>query len=135
MEAFYRIFTMIAVSWFSAEAIKILIDYLSLKELEFRKFFRYGGMPSSHSAFVTSICTSIAIVEGFTTSFLLSLAIWILVIRDLMVIRGHIDSNTENIAKLSKNKLKSSLISHNLYQMAVGIMLGVIIPSALSQFM
>ncbi|MGM7702624.1 divergent PAP2 family protein [Pseudalkalibacillus sp. Hm43] len=47
-----------------AQLIKIPIMYISTRKLEWGLFFSTGGMPSSHSSGVTSLTTSIGLVEG-----------------------------------------------------------------------
>jgi len=131
MEAIAKIFFIVLITWITAEVLKVLSDLIVHKKFRADYLLHYGGMPSSHSTFVTSIVLSIGLVEGFTTSFLLALAIWMLIMRDLIVIRGHIDTNAENIRKISKNKIGIDRISHNLLQVTVGTILGVILPIVL----
>ncbi len=123
-----KIFIMVSIAWIFSEVLKIIIDSIRNKNFNIKKCFRYGGMPSSHSAFVTSLAFSIFLIEGFTTAFLLSLAIWILILRDLMVIRGAIRSNSDSIRKISKGKYNTRSLTHTLLQISVGIFLGLIIP-------
>jgi len=131
MDPTLKIFLMVAASWIIAEIIKAAIRISSKKKLNSSILFRYGGMPSSHSTFVTASALSIALVDGFTTPFLIALGIWFLVIRDLTVVRGHIDRNAEKIKKLSKKNIKIDKIAHTIPEIAAGILLGFIISYAL----
>jgi uncharacterized protein len=129
MDDILKIFIIILVSWLTAELIKVVLDIIRKKrnKLKSISLFHYGGMPSSHSTFLTSFSISIFLIEGFTISFLISLALWILILRDIMVIRGHIDQNTENISVLSKGKLSNTILSHKLIEIIAGIFLGTFI--------
>jgi uncharacterized protein len=125
-----KIFIIVTVTWIITELIKISIDLIKIvkkRNTEPLKLFHYGGMPSTHSTFVTTLSLSIFLVEGFTTSFILSLALWILVIRDILAIRTHIDLNSKHIKQLSKGKLKNISLSHTIPEIIVGITLSSMI--------
>ena len=88
-------------------------------------------MPSAHSSFVTSLATTIFLAEGFTNTFIIALSIWVLVIRDLLVIRTSIDKNAKNLEKItSKIKsfptIKARTIMHTKIEMLVGCLIGLI---------
>lgn len=51
-----------------AQVIKIPIKLIFTKEFQPGLAFSTGGMPSSHSAAVTSLATAIGIVEGVSSS-------------------------------------------------------------------
>ncbi|WP_185907970.1 divergent PAP2 family protein [Psychrobacillus soli] len=51
-------------SIFFAQFVKIPIHYLMTRQLDWKLFTSTGGMPSSHSAAVTSLCTAIAYETG-----------------------------------------------------------------------
>ncbi|WP_391116631.1 divergent PAP2 family protein [Psychrobacillus sp. L3] len=51
-------------SIFFAQFVKIPIHFLMTKKLDWKLFTSTGGMPSSHSAAVTSLCTAIAFETG-----------------------------------------------------------------------
>ena len=55
-------------AWFVAQALKIPTYWLVEKELDCKRFFGSGGMPSSHSAFVMSLTIMIGALEGFDTA-------------------------------------------------------------------
>ena len=56
------------VSWFIAQTIKVLLVLIEDKKINFERFVGSGGMPSSHSSFVTSLATAVGILEGFNGS-------------------------------------------------------------------
>lgn len=51
-------------SIFFAQFVKIPIHFLVTKKVDWKLFTSTGGMPSSHSAAVTSLCTAIAFETG-----------------------------------------------------------------------
>lgn len=56
-----------ALSWFIAQLIKIIIDIAENKTLDLQLITSSGGMPSSHTSFVTSLGFSVGFSQGFDT--------------------------------------------------------------------
>ncbi len=52
---------------FIAQILKFLLHLIVKKEIDFKQFTTTGGMPSSHSAGVVGIATSVGIIEGFSS--------------------------------------------------------------------
>jgi len=50
-----------------AQALKVPIHYIKTKELNFGLLTSNGKMPSSHSAAVSALATSIGLIEGWST--------------------------------------------------------------------
>jgi acid phosphatase family membrane protein YuiD len=103
------------------------------KKLDWRQFYANGGMPSSHTTFVTSLSLSVGFVEGFTsTIFLVSLAFSLIVIRDAMGVRHIVDDVISHVNMLmKKEKISGDVIrkiaGHTPFQVVVGFILGIII--------
>lgn len=80
-------------SWLGAQFIKAAIKLIygnihSVGELIEVMVWRTGGMPSSHSALVTSLCTMIAYRDGIHSDiFIFSLCFFLVVIRDAFGVR------------------------------------------------
>lgn len=51
-----------------AQFVKIPIQYAVTRELDWKLFTSTGGMPSSHSAAVTSLTTAVAFEHGITST-------------------------------------------------------------------
>ena len=47
-------------SWFVAQALKVPLYWFVEKELNWKRFFGSGGMPSSHTAFVVSLALMVS---------------------------------------------------------------------------
>jgi acid phosphatase family membrane protein YuiD len=77
-------------SWFIAQLLKTTIEIARQRsrashDLVSTMFWKTGGMPSSHSALVTALATSIGFDHGLRTPlFTLSLFYGILIIRDAL---------------------------------------------------
>ena len=50
-----------------AQAIKLMLNTIIKRKLDFRVLTTTGGMPSSHSAGVCALSTIIGIITGFTS--------------------------------------------------------------------
>ncbi|MGC8229186.1 divergent PAP2 family protein [Pseudobacillus badius] len=71
-----------------AQALKIPLHYMKKKEWKPEQFLATGGMPSSHSAGVSSLATYIALKKGVSTiDFALSVVFGLIVMYDAQGIR------------------------------------------------
>lgn len=56
------------IAIFFAQFVKVPIQYIALKKLDWSLLTSTGGMPSSHSAAVTALATGVGIKSGMTSS-------------------------------------------------------------------
>lgn len=123
----------ILVPFFSlivSQIIKFIIETIKYKKVCLERLFNgSGGMPSTHSAFVSSLTTLIYIYYGsnslyFAISFIFSL----IIIYDSVGVRYESGKHAEiiNIITNNKNKLKEKL-GHTLPEVICGIILGIMI--------
>ncbi|HJV32327.1 MAG TPA: divergent PAP2 family protein, partial [Bacillales bacterium] len=86
-----------------AQGMKIPIHYLKEKEWRPELFFETGGMPSSHSAGVSSLTTFIALKRGVPTfDFALSLIYGLIVMYDAQGIRRQTGELTLKVNSLDE---------------------------------
>lgn len=125
-------------TWGLAQFLKVPIEYILHRRLNWGLWFSSGGMPSSHSALVTSVMLAVGIFEGFNTSvFALSVALAMIVIYDAAGVRREAGRHAEKINVLineffsgqpiSDKQLKE-VIGHTPAQVLAGILMGVAIP-------
>lgn len=87
------IFLSCIFSWLGAQFLKAAIKLIygrihSIAELLEVMLWRTGGMPSSHSALVTSLCVTIAYRHGLDSDlFVFALCFYLVVIRDAFGVR------------------------------------------------
>jgi len=55
-------------AWFLTQLAKMIIELLKGKGLDFRYLVSSGGMPSSHSAIVSALATSVGMIYGFNSA-------------------------------------------------------------------
>ncbi|MBE6350492.1 MAG: divergent PAP2 family protein [Spirochaetaceae bacterium] len=87
------VFISCVFSWLSAQFIKTVIKLIagkvhSIKELIELLLWRTGGMPSSHSALVSTLCVSIGFRSGINSDiFILAFCFMLVTIRDALGVR------------------------------------------------
>lgn len=112
---------------------------LDVKDAMFVLMWRTGGMPSSHSATAVSITVAIALTEGFSNLFILSLFQSLIVIRDALGVRRSAGLQSRALNRLgSELSLRLGLHydavkevhGHTLAEVLVGSALGFFIAVA-----
>lgn len=125
-------------SWFSAQVLKTIIHAVINRKLDLLRLVGDGGMPSGHSATVTSIAVLTALVYGTGSfQFALTAIIAIIVCHDAMGVRLEtgkqaviINEIVRSFEILSKNELPEvklkEFVGHTPIQVFAGIVIGVI---------
>ena len=112
------IFLSCIFSWLGAQFIKAAIKLIygrihSLTDLLEVMFWRTGGMPSSHSALVTSLCVTIAFRHGLHSDlFIFSLCFFLVVIRDAFGVRRSSGIQAKKLNEIG-NELRDKEIINN----------------------
>lgn len=98
----YAINTLIAslISLFSAQLIKFLGYGLIKKEWDVTRLYSNGGMPSSHSALVACLTTSVFLYQGFSMLFCVCLLFSIIIAHDAMNVRYESSKHAITLNKL-----------------------------------
>lgn len=100
-------------------------------------------MPSSHTAFVSSLFLSIYRIEGISSSFLIALVFGLVTLRDAMGIRKAAGTHAQVLNKLiqhipfSENiepKELRELLGHTLIEVIAGFIVAVIGVSIIFRF-
>ena len=131
-------------SWACAQVIKTIIHAIMNKKLDFERLFGDGGMPSGHSATVTALATSAALLYGFASSeFAISCILAIVVMHDAMGVRReagkHAQALNELLLRLNdgqipvETKLKEFL-GHTPSQVFFGALLGLCVATVFVTF-
>lgn len=56
------------VAWALAQTLKVLIEFIIRRKINWALLFQAGGMPSSHSAMVSAVALSTGLISGFDTA-------------------------------------------------------------------
>ena len=100
--------------------------------------WRTGGMPSSHSALVAAMCTTIGFRSGFNSDiFFMSLVFFFVTIRDAVGVRRSAGMQAQKINKIGKELKEKGLLDeynslkeingHTPLQVVMGCVLGFLI--------
>ncbi len=124
------------LGWFIAQSLKILVEFVKAGRWDFSRMIGSGGMPSSHSSLVTSMATSIGMLEGFnSTIFALAFGMACIVMYDASGVRLAVGKQAKilNIIledaqkhKIEAERLKE-LVGHTPIQVYAGAILGILI--------
>jgi len=119
------------ISWFAAQFIKIFTGAYRNKKFNFAELvFASGGMPSSHSAAVSALCTASFFEYGigsfqFTVTFILAL----IVMRDAAGVRNQVGKQAKLLNQICEDNFSNlkELVGHTPFQVCVGSVLGIVI--------
>ena len=129
-----------------AQFLKIPIHLILRREFHPGLFFSTGGMPSSHTATVAALATTVGLTEGInSTYFAISLVLATIVMHDATGVRRHagkqaavlnellIDFNllmetvNPNLGKMEKQQKLKELLGHKPIEVFFGAILGIVI--------
>jgi acid phosphatase family membrane protein YuiD len=123
--------------WAIAQFLKTLAALLQKKRLDIRYMWSSGGMPSSHSAFVTGLATAVAYIDGFgSVTFGISVVLALIVMRDAAGIRQSVGQQADILKQILKEIGERQpmkvlgrdfkvLAGHTPVQVAAGGLLGI----------
>jgi len=131
------------LGWFLGQLLKVPIEYLRHKRWNWTLLLSAGGMPSSHSALMTAVTTSIGLNAGWDSPiFALALAITGIVVYDATGVRRQAGFHAERINQIAREllhlkRLEESQISylreiigHTPGEAVAGVFLGALIAFA-----
>ena len=104
-----RVLWIAVMAWFAAQFMKIVFTAILEKRWDFsRLFFGLGGMPSSHSAVVCSLATSVGIARGFySVEFAICTMLAFIVMTDAAGVRRSAGKQAELLNKLVQDLVES----------------------------
>ena len=119
-------------SWFVAQVLKTILHLIMYKKLAFERMYGDGGMPSGHSATVSSLATICGLYCGFNSvEFAISGILAIIVCHDATGVRRETGRHAEILNELLKSletrkpvDLKE-LVGHTPLQVLAGILIGI----------
>lgn len=124
------------LAWAIAQFFKIISWAFVSRELNFKRLVEPGGMPSSHSAFVTSLATGIGLREGFhSTLFALATVFALIVMYDASGVRRAAGKQARvlnaiiedlNRRQLHPERLRE-LLGHTPFEVLIGALLGIVV--------
>ena len=124
------------ILWFCIQTYKVIHDLYTTKKFNFKRILGAGGMPSSHSAVVTSIATLIGKYHGVDSAiFGLALMFALVVMYDACGVRRAAGKqakvlneiiNTPGIKGVELQGKLQEALGHTPIQVFVGALIGII---------
>ena len=121
---------------FLAQFYKFVVYFIVYKQLNFKRLFQTGGMPSSHSSFMMAMATSTGLIVGFdSVAFAIALTVSFVVMYDAAGLRRAVGRQasvlnqivTEIFSEhphLSSQRFRE-LLGHTPVEVFIGAILGV----------
>jgi uncharacterized protein len=123
------------IAWAVAQLSKTIYDLFRYRQLRLSRLVSAGGMPSSHSALVSSLATATGRVTGIdSAAFAISLVLAVIVMYDAAGVRRAVSIQARILnqmideafqGKPFAEKRLRELIGHTPTQVIVGAILGV----------
>lgn len=123
--------------WFFIQLFKLIYDLVKTKKFNFKRILGAGGMPSSHSAVVTSLATMIGLSEGMQSPiFGISVIFAFIVMYDAAGVRRAAGKqakilneivNTPGLSGVEVTGKLQEALGHTPIQVAVGALIGIIV--------
>ena len=136
------------LGWILAQLIKVPVEYLRHKRWDWTLLLNAGGMPSSHSALMTAVATSIGLNVGWDSPiFALAIAMSGIVVYDATGVRRQAGLHAERINQIVRELLHlkkleddqvsylREIIGHTPGEAVAGVFFGIVIAFAVQWVM
>ena len=122
--------------WFGIQVFKLVYDLVKTKKFNFKRIMGAGGMPSSHSAVVTSLATLVGKYNGVDSAiFAIALIMACVVMYDACGVRRAAGKqakvlndivNTPGLSNIQVQEKLQEALGHTPVQVFVGALIGII---------
>ena len=124
-------------TWFFIQLFKLIYDLVTTKQFNFKRILGAGGMPSSHSAVVVSLCTMIGKNYGIQSAiFGLSVIFAFVVMYDAAGVRRAAGKQakllnkivqTPGLTNVEVTEKLQEVLGHTPIQVFVGALIGFVV--------
>ena len=127
------------LAWLTAGSLKFIINSLKAKQLAFGQI-GYGGLPSNHSAIVSSMAALIALKEGIAhPAFGVALTLAFIVILDANSLRRQVGKHAAVINKLAiampDHQALRERMGHTRIEIVAGILVGIAVATVVTMIL
>ena len=122
------------ITWFVVQCLKVMFELIKYKKLDIKRMWGSGGMPSSHSALVCSLATSVGLTEGVdSVIFAISVSLAAIVMYDAAGVRRAAGKQAKVLNQIIANEGKNinvqekliELLGHTPLEVYVGAAVGI----------
>ncbi len=132
-----RVLIAAVVAWFLAQSVKVAVDLIRSHRIDLRHLASAGGMPSAHSALVTSLATAVGRQLGLGSPiFALSAVFAAVVMYDAAGVRQAASVQARILNRMldelftqhafSDRRLRE-LLGHTPFEVFLGALLGIVV--------
>jgi len=126
-------------SWAIAQLLKLILILIQKRQLDLHYLVISGGMPSSHSAFVSALATSVALIQGLgSVAFGISAIFTLVVIYDAAGVRRSVGQQAIVLNRIIRElRLRRPItelgrdlrefVGHTQFQVIIGVLFGIVI--------
>lgn len=133
----YQLLLSILSGWAVAQILKALINMIATRKFDPERLIGTGGMPSSHSATVSALCTGALLIYGLSSfEFAASFVLMMIVMVDAMGVRLETGKQAkllnlmlelnDDLTKLLPQKRFKELVGHTMLQVVIGMLVGIL---------
>lgn len=128
------------ISLILAQFLKIITHLIVYRKINILRAFDTGGMPSSHSSFVTTLATMVGLTEGFNSTFFAVACVFALItmhdasgVRMAVGKQARVLNELRNILgvivseDLKPDEKMKELVGHTKVEVFMGFLLGIIV--------
>ena len=125
------------IVWFCIQVFKVIYELIITKKFDFKRIIGAGGMPSSHSAVVTTLASLVGKYEGVDTPiFAMSVVFAMVVMYDAAGVRRAAGKQASVLNKIVKTPSLSGVdvqeklvevLGHTPLQVFVGAFIGIVV--------
>jgi len=133
----YKYVIVPALTWLGIQIFKVITDLIKTRRFNFKRIMGAGGMPSSHSAVVTSLATMIGKNQGVNTPiFGIAMIFALVVMYDAAGVRRAAGKQAKLLNKIVEtpgltgiqvSEKLVEVLGHTPMQVVVGAVLGIIV--------
>ena len=133
----YKYLIIPLATWFCIQVFKVIWDLVVTHKFNFKRILGAGGMPSSHSAVVTSLATMVGKAYGIDSAiFAISLIFACIVMYDAAGVRRAAGKQakllnkiveTPGLTNLQVQERLVEVLGHTPLQVIVGATIGVVV--------
>ena len=125
------------IACFSAQGLKLIIELIRHRKINFRYLVSTGGMPSAHSALVGALATGVGLTKGWESpEFAIACLFAVIVMYDAAGVRQAagkqarilnqlLDEFLQDSHQLNTEERLKELLGHTPFQVLIGLTWGI----------
>ena len=141
-----QILTVSLLSWFVAQVLKTIINFILLGKFQLERMWGDGGMPSAHSATVCAMVIATARSEGINSAiFAVAAVVAIITMHDAMGVRRETGEQAKVLNKMIEQWIEvteknnpflqnmhlKEMVGHTPIEVVTGAALGIVLGFAM----